>query len=465
MTVDEIRKERQLKGIQLWIDAKCKGTLNYATGVGKTYTTILMIQRVEKKRNPLYLIVVTSVEIKKQWEKQISDLYKNIQARILIETVQTLINKDLKYQIDILVVDEAHEFATEERLKVLDGTLVEYKAILCLTASADDKRFKAIVPYAPVIDTITEGEARASGFIADFIEYNVTVPLTAKEKLAYDAYTDVISTELPKFNNNLSLAQFCLTGGTDTRTGLYYSAVNWAKGLAIKKGWADNLNLSFETHQQVNNLWHPNKIIGYAVRLMEAIRFRKNLLSNCTAKINTTVSLLKKFDKVKTIVFSESTGFADKVYRVYNSDKAVVYHSNLKTVIAPSLKTGKPIKKGKDRLKKEAVEAIKSGKARVIITSKALDRGFDVPDIRLGITASGTQNPTQYKQRGGRVKRKEVNVFDDCTVLLINLYVKNTQDEKWLKTRQQGINHKIIEVSEIGEILYTPPINEDLLEL
>ena len=81
-------------------------------------------------------------------------------------------------------------------------------------------------------------------------------------------------------------------------------------------------------------------------------------------------------------------------------------------------------------------------------------------DLRLGITSSGTSNPTQYKQRGGRVKRKETEqIFADCTVLLVNLYIINTQDEKWLLNRQSKAVHSIINVTSIDQITYTPPSN------
>ena len=219
--------------------------------------------------------------------------------------------------------------------------------------------------------------------------------------------------------------------------------------------------MRLEVNRQINDLWNPTKIVGYAKKLLNAIRDRKSLLQTCQSKYEATKKLVDKFDKVKTIIFSESTDFADNVAKLLETKhKVVVYHSNIKTVIKPSPKTGKPIKVGKTRLKREATESIRNGKARIIVTAKSLDKGFDVVDLRFGITASGTQNPTQYKQRGGRVKRKETEqIFSDCTVLLVNLYIINTQDEKWLKNRQMNAVHSIINVSSIDDISYTPPSN------
>lgn len=465
MNTDKVREDRQKLGVEKWIQAGCFGTLNYATGVGKTYVAILAIQRIEQTRKPIYVITAPSTPVKLQWEEKLQKVFnKTTLSRIIVESAQTITNRGNIYDDVILIVDESHEFASTERVKIIDGTLIKYKALLCLTASADDKNYKTVKKFAPIVDVITEDEARENGYIEEFIEYNLSLSLTADEQEQYDYHSKVISEELPKFNNNLSLAQFCISGGKDPKSGLYYAAPNWAKGIAVKKGWKEGLDLRFQEHALLNAIWHPNKINGYAFKLMKAVRNRKELLSTCQSKLLATRDLLAKFNKVKTIVFSESTEFADNLYALVKDDqKAVIYHSNLKTVIRASEKTGKPIKVGKTRLKKEAIEAIKNGKARVIVTSKALDKGFDVVDLRMAVTASGTQNSTQYTQRGGRVKRKEVDIFGNTTVLLINLYIKDSQDEKWLKNRQQNITHKVFDVSSLDEIDFKPKANDEYL--
>ena len=463
MNIDIVREERQLEGVDKWVKAGCFGTLYYATGVGKTYTALLTIDRIEKTKTPIYLISVPSEEIAKQWNRQLEERYtKATLARIIVRTAQQLLLDGVVYEVDMFIVDEGHEYATEERIRIINGELVRYKALLVLTASADDKNYGKIARYAPVIDTITETEAKDKGFIAEFIEYNLGLSLSAKEQESYDKMSEIITENMLIFNKDIRLAQLCISGGVDTRTGITYSAPNWAKGLAVKHGWHDKMNLHNDEEAEIDEKWNPRVIMTSAIRLMNMVRNRRDLLIGCEAKIKTTIQLIKKYNKQKTIVFSESTVFADIIYReVVDKVKAVVYHSNLKTIIRPSDKSGKPIKIGKTRLKREAVEAISSGKANTIITSKALDKAFNVVDLRVGITASGTQNTTQYKQRGGRVKRKELDIFDDCTVLLINLYIKDTQDEKWLRSRQAGIIHTIIDVDSIDQITYKPPINKE----
>lgn len=460
--IDKEREERQLEGTDKWFKNRCWGILDWFTGVGKTYGAIICINRIEKQRKPMYLIVVPSDPLKKQWEYTLTkQLLKGTMARIVIKTKQELVVGDIIYKPDVLIVDEIHEYATGKSVGIIDGSIVQTKALLGLTASTDDAEFKSVLKYVPIVDTIGEQEARDKGFIADFIEYNLSLLLTGDEQENYNLYTDEISKQLPKFKNDISLAQRCVNGGEDPKSKKHYAGVNWCVGVAVSHGWREDLNPAFEEHAMIINLWTPNKVLGYAIKLLSAIQARKNLLQTCNSKYEATIKLIDKFDKVKTIVFSESTHFADRLYDLtIDKHKVVKYHSNLKTIIQPSEKTGKPIKIGKTTQKKNATSAIKSGRARVIYTSKALDRGFDVDDLRMGITTSGTQKPTQYKQRGGRLKRKEVeNIFEDCTVLLVNLYIKNTQDEKWLRNRQSKVEHHIIDVDNIDDIDFIPRPN------
>lgn len=461
MQIDENKLARQKLGVDLWFNNKCNGIFNYHTGVGKTFTAFLCIKRLETIQKGVYVIAVPGKELEKQWKDKIKNSFpKNLVERIIVKTAHSLLLENLTYEVDTYIIDEIHEFSTEEREKLLNKSIIKFTNFIGLTASADDKNFRKILKYFKVIDTISAEEAKEKGYVAEFIEYNLGLHLTEKEKEAYKALTEIISKHLPKFQNNLDYAQKVLSGGKD-QNGVYYSGAGWAWALAQKNGWKPNLNLNIENHRLIDNLWNPSNFIGYAKSLINAIRGRKNLLCNAKAKYNTVLELLNKFNNVKTIIFSESTDFADKVGKILNDNKhpTVVYHSNLKSTKMASPKTGKFIVMGKIRLKKLALEKIKSGKARVLSTAKSLDRGLDVVDLRMGITASGTQNSTQYKQRNGRAGRKEEGIFADLPVLLINLYIVDTQDEIWLENRQSKANHKPIVVNSVEEINYYPPAN------
>lgn len=463
MQIDEKRLARQNKGVDIFFDNNGQGICDYTMGFGKTYFTQLVINRFEKIEKRTYLITVPGSELELQWTKTLKESFpKHLIERITIKTAAALLIEDINYEVAVQIVDEIHEFSTEERLKLINNTRIKRKHFLGLTGTSDDKNFWKIKKLHKVIDTISIEEAKEEGWIADFIEYNLGLSLTPAEKEAYDSYTNTISKHMPKFENDLGHAQKVISGGKD-KHGKYYAGASWAYSLAVKKGWKKDLDLAHEANKITDNLWNPNLFIGYARSLINAIRNRRNLLNNALAKYNMTVELVNKFNNVKTIIFSESTDFADKIGVVLNNNNhpTVIYHSNLKTIAKPG-KTGKLIKFGKTRLKKEALDNIKLGKARVLSTAKSLDRGLDIKDLRFSITASGSQNPTQYKQRNGRSTRKEEDsIFSDMPVLLVNLYIIDTQDELWLKNRQAKSSNNPIVVNTIDDISYHPPANAE----
>ena len=472
MQIDKKKLERQQKGSDAWFNTNtsnndnvvmgASGTLNYATGVGKTYTAILIIKKLFRI-NPLHniVIIVPSESLQKQWNVVLKDNFtKKDLIKIEVFTAHWVNLNKVKMKTNTLIADELHEYLSEEFIKVINGTYIRFDNNLGLTATYEDSkgRHKLIKDLYPIIDKITEESAIKEGYISPYIEFNYEVLLTAKEQEEYEYYSKIISENINKFGKGgLDLATKCLSGGTHS-DGKKYDNNHFVFGWASHKGWHTKLDMSNPRDEEINAIWNPHIVFGYAQKLLNAIRMRKNLLYACGSKLTATVEITQKFKELKTIVFSQTTNFADKLHlrlNDINPNSAVVYHSQLNTIMLPSPSTGKLIKFGKTRLKKMALDAITTGKSRIICTASSLDKGFDVPDINLGITASGTSNFTQYIQRGGRVKRKDM-FQTNKVVLLVNLYIKNTKDEIWLNKRQSKAKHKIYWVNSLEDITLTP---------
>lgn len=466
MIVDKVKLERQELGVDRWWEHK-QGTINYATGVGKTYTAMLIIRRLFRT-DPLHnvVVIVPSEALQGQWKDELGKQFtKKELNRITVMTVSYVVVNKIKIKTNTVIYDEVHEYLADEYFKVVNGTYIRYDNGLALTATYEDSkgRHKKLELIFPIIDRITESEAIEKGYISPFIEFNLAVEMTAEEHEQYKEYTTIISNTINKFGRGgLTLAIKCLQGGTDSR-GKQFKATHFVYGWATFKGWRRDLDLEDERDRQINDLWNPHVVFGYAQKLMNGIRKRKDLLYSCNSKAKVCKELAFKFNDLKAIIFSQSTAFADKLNLILNEEEkdcSVVYHSSLATVMLPSPKTGKLIKFGKTRLKRMAIDNFRSGKATKICTASSLDKGFDVQDTRLGITASGTSNFTQYKQRGGRVKRRDM-FNTDKIALLVNLYVKNSKDEAWLRKRQSMSNHTIHWIDSVAEVSFTPTNKEE----
>lgn len=476
--IQEKKYQRQLVGVDRWKRAadlgkshtNCWGTWNWVTGVGKTFGACIIINSMLTKNNAARaIIMVPGPDLKRQWGDEIKDnIPKEYWDNISIYTIEEILGKINNGEIfvtTLFVADELHEYYTEERLKVFNGVNVQCKGMLGLTATYEDihHRHKAMEKILPIVDIIDEEEARRDNYISPYVEYNVAVELTSSEFEKYRMLSGIISKNLSFFGHRgLELAGQVLKGDKDR--GL--SAMEVAIRYASEHGWRSGMNFLIPEHRQILEVWSPQKVMGYAKLAMDNIRERNSLLYTCVNKLNMATQVVDKFSDLKTICFSQSTDFADRLGETINShyrsqnlpEPCVVFHSQLKTRIVKDETTGKETKVGLVRLKRQALLDFTSGKRRIMSTGSALDKGLNVKDIRLALTTSGTQNPTQYKQRKGRAVRIE-SYEKDIIVLVVNLYARGTQDEAWLRKRQSRSNNVVYWVDNVEDINYTPTHN------
>lgn len=468
MNIDQNKFNRQIKGIERWRSAKNLGIghengvgiLWYVTGMGKTFTACYIIKTLMEKNNGnIVYILVPSERLEIQWTAELLKFVPSYISNIKVLTAQKLLNLNCQVHCNLLIVDEIHEFYSEERMGILDGSIVICKYKLGLTATFKDpkRNYKKVEGFLPVVDRIDEEEALREGWISKYIEYNLGVNLTDYELKVYKEYSDIINKNLNKFGkgNALELAGKCLSGDGK------YKGMDYCWALASKNGFVRGMDMTRPVNQEIAKIWSPDKIMGYAKALMNAIRERKNILYSAHNKFIVR-DIVDKYDTLKFITFSQSTDFADKVGFVINNNKEKpicgVYHSQLKTKIVYDEVKKKEVKRGKTVLKREVIEGVKKGVLRGISTSSSLDRGLDIQDISLVVTTSGTQNPNQYDQRKGRGLRIDY-LNKDAIVLIVNIYVKNTQDQKWLEKRQSETKNIIYWVDKVSDINYSPVKN------
>jgi len=169
----------------------------------------------------------------------------------------------------------------------------------------------------------------------------------------------------------------------------------------------------------------------WAINFNRNLAARKKMLYNNGSKLQAATKLIKELD-LKTITFSESVDFANALTRQ-----------------APALCVPYSSKMTKTKRKK-ALDAYTSGAARVINTARALDEGFDVPGVELAVISSGSSSPRQDVQRTGRA----IRFVEGKMGYVVNLYMPDTQDEKWLRSRQKNSTN-IEWLESVEQALYT----------
>lgn len=370
------RTQRQIQVLKRWAQNDYKGIFQAATGFGKTYTAIMAIKGMVTRANiQSCLVVVPTIALKSQWEKEL-ETHKVKFAEVLV--INTAIKKQRDY--DMVVLDECHRYAAENFKKVFE--LVDYKYILGLTATLEreDGLHELILDYLNVIDEVTVDDALNNNWISPYIVYNIAVPLPADEQTDYN-----------KSDNAFR----------------HFAAKLGYGGQAFKN--AQNFLKSSDKAKQ-----------GQAGAYYNAMRKRKNICLNNSAKINAVDEIVKSVGKRNGLIFSATTEFAELLQDKLG-DICMTFHSKITKKIQKDI-----VARFKD----------KRTKVRYLSTVKALNEGFNVPDCSLAIIAGSNSTKRTFIQQLGRVVRMQ----PDKKAVIVNLYSPNTQDEVWMRKRLEGID-------------------------
>jgi len=376
--IDEGRLLRQKQILRNWSSNGCRGTLEACTGFGKTYTAILAIEALNKQQpGNKTLVIVPTIHLKAQWTKQVEHL-----DGVTVLVVNTAIK--YTHDVNLLILDEIHNYATNVFGAVFER--VSYKKILGLTATVarTDGNDYLLRQKAPIIDTVKLEEALSAGYVSPFRVLNVPVYLTDQDREDYQKLSKNFSYYFSKFGNDFGQAMNCLKSEQ--------ACENFARRSSDD---ADQVRIN-------------------AINFNRNMAKRKKMLYMNQSKVDSVYRLCTQLER-KTITFSESVDFAETV--TSKLPDSVSYSSKM------------PVKK-----RRAALESFTSGTSRIINTARALDEGFDVPGVELAVISSGSSSPRQDVQRTGRA----IRFVEGKVGYIVNLYMPDTQDEKWMKKRQQN---------------------------
>lgn len=400
------RMGRQEQGVQRWVDNKLCGTLNWATGVGKTRGGLMAISRFLKK-NPTksVIIVVPSEPIQRQWNQELIDW--NLFQQCSVKTMNdTSVNK---YSCTLLVIDEIHKVGAPTLLNIFKN--IQYTVILGLTATFErlDGKDEIISKKCPIVDTISLEEAIENKWLADYREYEVLI-----EPEDIDVYKEVnkeFYEHFSYFNYDFNLAMKCAT--------------DWKRRSELaKERCREDQSEDFKT---VNK-----QILVHAMGFSRTLQARKKYIYNHPKKIELTNLILENRQDKKCITFSATVAMAEKIkYGAVYSGKDSV-------------------KKGRMNLQ----EFVRQD-GGVLNTVMKLNEGFNCPDISVSVILGFNSSSTTKKQRVGRViRQKEGKVAEVFTLVL-----KGTVEEEWFRKSTSTGRYIPISEENLIDVLEGRPFN------
>lgn len=360
------RTQRQKEGVKKWIAAKCRGTLMYATGTGKTRTALMAIKAfLSKNKGSKIVVIVPTENLKIQWIQELIT-YK-LHNYVSVEIINSAIKKIDR--IDLIILDEVHRYAGEQFIEIFK--VRKPKLVLGLSATFDrlDGRQELLNKYCPVCDVIGIQEAIDNGWLAPYKEYKVMI-----EADDIDVYRDLNSTFLSTFsffNNDFKLAMECV-GGRRHRNKVVVPSHK------IRYDYAKSMCNLATNHPQYYDMVKGlnSEVSANCFTWNKALQARKAFIMNHPKKIELARKILNYRANKKAITFSATIKQAEKIGQGY------VVHSG---------KTKK-----KNRLTMDEFAPLTYG---VINTSKSLDEGADVPGLNLAIVLCNSSSKTQKTQR------------------------------------------------------------------
>jgi len=171
----------------------------------------------------------------------------------------------------------------------------------------------------------------------------------------------------------------------------------------------ESLNLILKAGDGYNKIMMTGS--GMKYKMLSLMTQRKELVNNYFKKFEVVKLLCDKHRNDKIIVFNEYNDTTNKNYW-YLLDigvKSCIIHSGIE-----------------HNKRQQNLIDFKNDKYNIVLTSKVLDEGYNLPKLDVAIIAAGNSTSKQTIQRMGRVLRKK-----NKESMLYQIYVKHTIEEDY----------------------------------
>jgi superfamily II DNA or RNA helicase len=346
-------REYQQKALDNWTEAGKRGCVVLPTGAGKTVIGIKAIELV----NSASIVLVPTIDLMDQWTSVLSKYLPNMKVGNLgggmddIEPI-TVSTYDSAYlraaalgnKFALMIFDEVHHLAAPGYRTIAEQFASPFRLGLTATIEREDdlhKDFPKLV--GGIVFQAYSSELARNKHLASYeIERR---------------QVNMLPEELEEYNKNFRIYQVCLK-----KIGLRMQYAGAFRRLIMMSG---------RSRAAREAVLARNKAMDIAL--------------NSRSKIEELKKILAEKRGQKTIIFTQHNKL---VYDI--SDRFLI-----------PLITHKSSKQERH----DALSGFKDGRYNVIVTSKVLDEGVDVPDAELGIILSGTGSSREFIQRLGRLLR------------------------------------------------------------
>jgi len=334
----------QKEALALWRKEGNRGIVEVVTGGGKTIFALSCIKEIDV---PTTLVIVPTVALLDQWWEEAAAFFGVSLNDINIITASGKIQNGT---INLAVLNSASKLNLGKRKEPLFLIVDE-----CHKAAS--KKFRSALDCSPV----------------------ATLGLSATPERPYDEGLEEVL--IPKIGNII----------------FRYTYKDALRDKVIVPFELKNVIFELEPERQAE-YDKLTKAIGRSInnnglddeRTVALLLRRARVMNLSVNRIRLALRLVRAHKGARTIVFHEDIEACNAIHDVLSEAKlrSGVYHSKMKL-----------------RHRAEILSAYRHGEIDVLITCRALDEGFNVPETEIGIIAASTATRRQRIQRLGRVLR------------------------------------------------------------
>jgi superfamily II DNA or RNA helicase len=382
----------QIQALDAWKEARGRGSIVLPTGAGKTLVATHAIRHV----NSSTVVLVPTTSLLYQWyalltnvfqteigvyyggEKKIYSEHGNSAFQIIPLTVTTYhsagdLIAEYGNTFKLLICDEVHHLPAKTWGEAALMAPAPFRLGLTATYPEEHEqtgeRWRLDELIGPIVYT-QRLETLLGKQLAEYRTQRVRVDLTEEERARYEAAHAIY-------------LGFVRERGLQRTHGA---------------GWLRELMRLSTVDPDARRAWLARRQI-------------LNLLDSCQGKFVALEALLHEHAGERILVFTESNEVAYKISLQY-----------LVPVISHETSVAE---------RKHILDAFQTGHYSVIITSKALNEGVDVPEAKVAIVLGGGASKREYLQRLGRILRKK----EPLEAVLIEVLVRNTIEEGKVQRR------------------------------
>jgi len=347
-------REYQEEAVWAWKRAATQGIIALPTGSGKTRVALSAMALLGL---PVLVLVPTRVlmsqwisELKNVYDGEVGQMGDGVQ-RLRVVTVSTFESayrhmERFGNRFGLLVVDEAHHFASGLRAEALEMTVAPHRMGLTATPPKEpEPSMRLMELLGPVVfgKTVTE---MAGTYLAGYETITLPVTMTPDEELSYNRHKGLFMGLFRRFKAQNPL-------------GSWPDFVTWARD---ESGGTAALRA-----------WHAARSI------LSLPKHKKQLVGD----------LLKRYSQRRVLVFTRDNASAYDISKEFLIP-AITCHI-------------------KSQERKEVLSKFASGEIKALVSARVLNEGVDVPEAEVAIITGGSMGEREHLQRVGRVLRPRQN--------------------------------------------------------